>query len=75
METVKSQQDEITKYKERFVRWQSARIQQTGFVNNLFIALSSGVLLWQVQSLSNNNLDIKNHFFYILSSLIKMQSL
>jgi hypothetical protein len=70
METKKSNLHEVEKYRERFVRWQNIRIQQTGFVNNLLIALSSGILIWQGQSLSNGSIDLRNHIPYGLSALL-----
>jgi len=68
METTKPKHEEVGKYKERFIRWQNARIQQTGFVNNLLIALSSGILIWQGQSLSSGSIDLRNHISYGLSA-------
>jgi hypothetical protein len=70
MEAKKSKLDEVEKYKERFIRWQNARIQQTGFLNNLFIALSSGILIWQGQSLSSGSIDLSYHISYGLSALL-----
>lgn len=36
-----------------FVRWQNIRIEQFGFVNNLFIVLASGFLILEAQSVMN----------------------
>ena len=70
METTKPKREKVEKYKERFIRWQNARIQQTGFVNNLLIALSSVILMWQGQSLSSGSIELRNHISYGLSALL-----
>jgi len=43
-------QEKQEEYDERYRRWQDIRIQQLGFVNNLFIGLSSLAVVWQGQA-------------------------
>jgi hypothetical protein len=63
--------DETIKgFAERYIRWQTIRVEQLGYVNNLIIALASGALLWQGQTLLTSPSIIDAHFFYLLSAVL-----
>ncbi len=69
--------DEIDKdvkgYSERYIRWQGIRINQMGFINNLFMGLAVGSLIW----LGNYLLTKENsaNTLYLLSSVFFATSL
>jgi hypothetical protein len=53
-----------------FIRWQDNRIKQFGFVNNLFIALSSGFLILEAQSIIGETTLLPCEAFFIGISTI-----
>ncbi len=55
---------------ERFIRWQTIRLQQLGYVNNLFNLLTSGSLLWQVQILFSNPTTVVGHQSFFLGTIL-----
>ena len=69
MQTLDSNDNDSRRYAERYIRWQSIRIEQFGFVNNLLIALSSGALFWQGQFLLENFVNVLNHWLFVLSGV------
>ena len=62
----------MTEYK-RFSRWQQIRINQLGFVNNLILGLSIGVIVYITNFLISTNISLSFYqklFFWIGAILI-----
>lgn len=59
---------DVKGYSERYIRWQGIRITQMGFINNLFMGLAVGSLVW----LGNYILTKEQSAitFFLLSSLL-----
>ena len=62
--------ENIKEYTERFIRWQEIRLQQLGYVNNLLIALASGSLLWQAQSILTITITFQSRPLYLISAAL-----
>ncbi len=61
------------KKNESFIRWQGRAIEQLGFVNNLFILLATGMLVFQIQIAVKNDSDftiLEKHIFVFSLLLI-----
>lgn len=72
------QSDKQEEYEERYRRWHGISIQQVGFVNNLFIGLSSAVVFWQGQYLLGKDVTLRSpseRWFYLISALFFLISL
>ena len=70
MKTSNTLDDDIKGFAERYIRWQTIRVEQLGYVNNLIIALASGSLLWQGQTLLTTPAIVQEHLFYLLSAIL-----
>jgi ABC-type bacteriocin/lantibiotic exporter with double-glycine peptidase domain len=70
MKTSNILDEDIKGFSERYIRWQTIRIEQFGYVNNLIIALASGSLLWQGQTLLATPTIVHEHLFYLLSAIL-----
>lgn len=57
-------------YAERYIRWQEIRLKQLGYVNNLLIALASGSLLWQAQTILVVTITFQSHPLYLVSAAL-----
>jgi hypothetical protein len=63
--------DEFT---DRYIRWQSIRIEQMGFINNLVIGLASGILLWQGQILLTASIDVQIRIQFMTGAALFLAS-
>jgi hypothetical protein len=75
MNSIDSDNEDIDKFSERYVRWQAIRIEQMGFVNNLIIGLASGILLWQSQMLLSNNIGPQIRPSFVSSAVLFIVSI
>lgn len=62
--------DDVKGYTERYIRWQEIRLKQLGYVNNLLIALASGSLLWQAQSILVLTITFQSRPLYLVSAAL-----
>ena len=62
--------EDIKGYTERYIRWQEIRLRQVGYINNLLIALASGSLLWQAQSIIGITITVQNRPLYLISAVL-----
>jgi hypothetical protein len=74
----KKEEDKLRdkEFRERFARWQGRKIDQLGFVNNLFIVLATGVLAFQTDLIFKYNQSLEcNKLLLFLSILLALFSL
>jgi len=62
--------EDVKGYTERFIRWHEIRLKQLGYVNNLLIALASGSLLWQAQSVLVITITFQSRPLYLISAIL-----
>jgi len=63
-------EEDVKGYTERFIRWHEIRLKQLGYVNNLLIALASGSLLWQAQSILVITITFQSRPLYLISAVL-----
>ncbi len=62
--------EDVKGYTERYIRWQEIRLKQLGYINNLLIALASGSLLWQAQSIIAFTITFQSRPLYLISAAL-----